>query len=181
MIKSFLRLAFAILSCTPLVTLADSPLQIGSKLPSVKVVDQDSKTFDLAAEGAKGFLLVYFYPKADTPGCTAQACSLRDAYQTLTTKGVKVVGVSSDQATSQKAFKDKYKLPFRLVADPDHQAEKAFGVPLVFGFATRQAYLFKDGVLVWKDEHASTEKQANDVLDFLAKTDSNPAPSKAGS
>jgi len=170
MIRNLLLGLGSLFFCLPFIACAGElePLQLGAKIPSVKAVDQDSVTFDLAAEGAKGYLLVYFYPKAFTPGCTAQACSLRDSYEVLTTKGIKVIGVSSDKSASQKAFKEKNKLPFRLVADPDHNVEHAFGVPLLLGFATRQAYLFKDGVLVWKEEHASTAQQAKDVLDFLA-------------
>jgi peroxiredoxin Q/BCP len=139
-------------------------LAVGAKLPAVAAVDQDGTTVDLAATGGSGWTLVYFYPKADTPGCTKQACSLRDAYATLTGKGVKVFGVSSDEPAAQKAFQEKYKLPFTLIADTDKKVMDAFGVPHTAGFAKRQAFLFKDGVLVWRDLAASTEQQAADVL-----------------
>ncbi|MEY4245567.1 MAG: hypothetical protein RLZZ245_3152, partial [Verrucomicrobiota bacterium] len=121
----------------------------------------------LAEVGAAGYLLVYFYPKADTPGCTKQACSLRDSYVALTERGVKIYGVSMDKVKSQKAFKDKYKLPFDLLADADGTVVDAFGVPKTMGFSKRQAFLFKDGKLVWSDMSASTEEQAADVLKFL--------------
>ena len=120
---------------------------------------------------AKGLTLVYFYPKASTPGCTAQACSLRDAYEDLTKAGVKVVGVSTDTVESQKKFADKQKLPFTLLADPKGDVVKAFGVktiPLI-GFASRQAFLIKDGMVVWRDEKASTAEQAADVLKVLGE------------
>jgi thioredoxin-dependent peroxiredoxin len=123
----------------------------------------------LAEAGAAGYLLVYFYPKADTPGCTKQACSLRDEYAKLTDKGVKIYGVSNDSVKAQKAFADKYKLPFDLLADEDGAVIKAFGVPSTMGFAKRQAFLFKDGKLVWRDLSASTAEQAADVLEFLKK------------
>jgi len=139
------------------------PLAVGAALPAV-----DGQVVKLAEAGAKGYTLVYFYPKADTPGCTKQACSLRDSYAALTDKGVKIFGVSMDKVEAQKAFKDKYKLPFELLADPDAKVVDAFGVPKTVGFASRQAYLFKDGKLVWLDQKASTEKQAEDVLKFLA-------------
>jgi peroxiredoxin Q/BCP len=111
---------------------------------------------------------VYFYPKADTPGCTKQACSLRDSYAALKDRGVKIYGVSMDKVKSQKAFQDKYKLPFDLLADEDGTVVDAFGVPKTMGFSKRQAFLFKDGKLVWSDMSASTEEQAADVLKFLA-------------
>lgn len=144
------------------------PLAAGSPIPAVGQKNQDDQVVNLAETGAKGFMLVYFYPKADTPGCTKQACSLRDSYATLTDKSVKIFGVSADKVAAQKAFKEKYKLPFDLLADEDGKVIDSFGVPKTLGFAKRQAFLFKDGKLVWSDLSASTEKQAEDVLKFLA-------------
>ncbi|RYD46730.1 MAG: peroxiredoxin [Verrucomicrobiaceae bacterium] len=144
-----------------------APIALGATLPAVEQKDQDGKVVNLAEAGAKGYTLVYFYPKADTPGCTKQACSLRDSYAALTEKGVRIYGVSTDKVDSQKAFKEKYKLPFDLLADADSKVVDAFGVPKTLGFSKRQAYLFKDGKLVWSDQEASTEKQAEDVLKFL--------------
>lgn len=134
--------------------------------PKVEAVDQNGKTIRLADFYAQGLTLIYFYPKASTPGCTAQACSLRDAYETLTKAGVHVVGVSTDSVESQKKFTDKQKLPFTLLADPDGKVLKAFGVKTIpiIGFSTRQAFLIKDGKVIWRDEKASTTEQAADVL-----------------
>ncbi|RYD28010.1 MAG: peroxiredoxin [Verrucomicrobiaceae bacterium] len=143
------------------------PIAVGAALPAVEQKNQDNQVVKLAEAGAKGYTLVYFYPKADTPGCTKQACSLRDSYAALTDKGVKIYGVSTDKVDAQKAFKDKYKLPFDLLADSDSKVVDAFGVPKTMGFSKRQAFLFKDGKLVWSDQEASTEKQAEDVLKFL--------------
>ena len=139
-------------------------LDLGAKLPDVTAPDQDGQPVQLAAAGGKGFTLVYFYPQADTPGCTKQACSLRDAYSQLGEKGIKVIGVSGDDVASQKAFQQKYKLPFTLLADHELAVMAAFGVPHNGNFAKRQAFLFHDGKLVWRDLAAATEKQAADVL-----------------
>lgn len=144
-----------------------APLEKGAAIPEVSQQNQGGEQVNLAKAGAEGYALVYFYPKADTPGCTKQACSLRDSYEKLTDKGVKIFGVSLDKVAAQKAFKDKYKLPFVLLADHDGKVTDAFGVPKTMGFAKRQAYLFKDGKLVWSDAAASTDKQAEDVLKFL--------------
>ena len=144
-------------------------LAIGAALPSVEQKNEDDQLVKLAEVGAKGYTLVYFYPKADTPGCTKQACSLRDSYAALTDKGVKIFGVSTDKVPAQKAFKEKYKLPFVLLADNDGKVVDAFGVPKTMGFAKRQAFLFKDGKLIWSDTSASTDKQAEDVLKVLAE------------
>jgi peroxiredoxin Q/BCP len=133
--------------------------------PKVEAMDQDGKAVKLEDEYKKaGFTLVYFYPKASTPGCTAQACSLRDAYESLTKAGVHVVGVSMDKVESQKKFSEKQHLPFTLLADPDGTVVKAFKVGSFLGFASRQAFLIKDGKVVWHDASASTTDQAADVL-----------------
>jgi peroxiredoxin Q/BCP len=143
---------------------AAEPINIGAALPAVTAKNQDGQEVKLAEAGAEGWTLVYFYPKADTPGCTRQACSLRDSYATLTEKKVKVFGVSMDDVAAQKAFQEKHKLPFPLLADKEAKVADAFGVPHSMGFTSRQAYLFKDGKLVWRDLKASTDQQAADVL-----------------
>ncbi len=146
--------------------LAFAELKIGDPLPLLKGTNQENKTVELKTFNEK-YILVYFYPKADTPGCTKQACSLRDSYVILQKKGVKILGVSTDKPEDQKAFKEKYKLPFDLIADTDQKWAKAFNVSVTMGFASRQAFLFKDGMLVWFDTSAATDKQAEEVLDFL--------------
>jgi peroxiredoxin Q/BCP len=144
-------------------------LKLGDPIPPVASTDQNGKSVNLAEAAKTGYALVYFYPKAMSPGCTAQACSLRDSYTELQKKGVKVFGVSLDSVEAQKEFEQKDHLPFELLSDSDRQVTSAFGVPLMKNaFATRQAYLFKDGKLVWLDTKASTDKQAQDVLAVLA-------------
>jgi peroxiredoxin Q/BCP len=158
-------LAAAVVPTLALVQAASAePLEIGAALPDLAATGHDGAEVELAKVGGKGWTLVYFYPKADTPGCTKQACSLRDAYQQLTEKGVRVFGVSMDEVADQKAFHDKFELPFTLLADPDGKLVKAFGVPHRAKFAKRQAFLFKDGRLAWRDLAASTGKQAADVI-----------------
>ena len=144
-------------------------LKLGDPIPAVTATDQNGKPVNLAQAAQSGYTLVYFYPKAMTAGCTAQACSLRDAYSALQEKGVKVFGVSLDPVETQKQFEQKEHLPFELLSDTDRQVTSAFGVPLIKNaFATRQAYLFKEGKLIWLDTKASTDKQAQDVLAVLA-------------
>jgi thioredoxin-dependent peroxiredoxin len=146
-------------------------LNLGDPIPDVTALDQDGNPVNLAVAGGDGYTLVYFYPKAMTPGCTAQACSLRDAYSDLQTKGVRIFGVSLDTVDSQKKFQEKEHLPFVLLSDREKKLTSAFGVPLILNsLATRQAYLFKDGKLVWLDTHAATDKQARDVLEVLAQS-----------
>jgi peroxiredoxin Q/BCP len=150
--------------------LTNGKLTIGNPIPAVTAEDQDGKLVNLSETGSRGYTLIYFYPKAMTPGCTAQACSLRDAYTELQSKGVKIFGVSLDIVDSQRKFREKERLPFVLLSDREKKVTSAFGVPLILNsLAKRQAYLFKDGKLVWMDTHASTDKQARDVLEVLAQ------------
>ena len=107
------------------------PLKVGDKAPTVTGITETGAKLNLNDVYQKQpYTLVYFYPKADTKGCTAQGCSLRDAYEQLTKKGVAVIGVSLDHAADQQAFKDKYHFPFTLLADPDRTVVNAFGVPV---------------------------------------------------
>jgi thioredoxin-dependent peroxiredoxin len=148
---------------------SNGKLKLGDAIPAISAKDQNGQEVNLG-DSTSGYTLVYFYPKAMSPGCTAQACSLRDSYKELQDKGVKIYGVSVDTIADQKKFADIDHLPFQLLADPDKKVIGAFGVPLLKNaFASRQAYLFKDGKLVWFDTKASTDKQAADVLNVLAK------------
>ncbi|MCL5279918.1 MAG: thioredoxin-dependent thiol peroxidase [Planctomycetes bacterium] len=102
-------------------------LRVGDRAPSFSLVDQNGRTVSLADfKGTK--LLLYFYPKADTPGCTRQACSVRDAAELLQQAGAAVVGISPDRPEDQKRFDDKYDLHFPLLSDPDHKVAEAYGV-----------------------------------------------------
>jgi peroxiredoxin Q/BCP len=139
-------------------------LSLGSRMPEVSQINQDGARVDLSDLAAQGWLLVYFYPKAGTPLCTRQACGLRDAFETLAESGIKVLGVSADTHESQRAFRERFKLPFDLLADVDGSVRKAFGVPGLLGIPMRRSFLFKDGMLVWKDASPSPDTQAADVL-----------------
>jgi peroxiredoxin Q/BCP len=145
-----------------------NPVNVGDAAPLASALSDTGETVNLADVYSKNsYTLVYFYPKADTPGCTAQGCSLRDAFEDLTARGVAVIGVSTDKPAAQKAFKEKYNLPFTLIADHDKKVVEAFGVPTTMGFAKRQAFLIKDGKIIWADYNASTRQQADDVLKVI--------------
>jgi peroxiredoxin Q/BCP len=147
-------------------------LKVGDAAPIVSGVTETGATLNLGDVYSKQpYTLVYFFPKADTPGCTKQGCSLRDAYEELTQKGVVVIGVSHDDVAAQKAFKEKYHFPFTLIADHDKTVSGAFGVPdiALTGLAKRQAYLIKDGKIVWADYKAKTTQQADDVLKVISE------------
>ena len=102
-------------------------LQKGDQAPSFSGVDQDGKTHQLADYAGKK-LVVFFYPKANTPGCTAEACDLRDNYARFEAQNYALLGVSADSSKAQAKFKDKYEFPFPLLADEDKAVIQAFGV-----------------------------------------------------
>ncbi len=151
------------------ITNARKPLEVGDAAPAAVSRDEHGNEVRLADVYGEGFTLVYFYPMADTPGCTAQACSLRDDFAELQSRGVRVIGVSSDGPAAQLRFKEKHRLPFTLLADTDHAVAHAFGVRLLLGMPHRQSFLIKAGRIVWRDLSAATRKQAHDVLDVLEK------------
>jgi peroxiredoxin Q/BCP len=138
-------------------------LDLGSPAPQITAVDQDGNSVAFADIYKKGVTLVYFYPKADTPGCTKEACSLRDGFSTLNGRGLQILGVSEDKEDAQKNFQAKYKLPFTLIADSDGSVAKAFGVPLLAGHTKRQSFIVMDGKIAWRALAASTSQQASDV------------------
>lgn len=102
-------------------------LKVGDKVPEFSAKDQDGNTIDLSDYKGKN-LIVFFYPKANTPGCIAEACNLRDNYSELQAQGYELLGVSADSGKRQANFKNKYKFPFPLLADEDHKVINTFGV-----------------------------------------------------
>ena len=139
------------------------PITVGTEAPQVISLDDQGEKIDLGKELSSGTALVFFYPKAMTPGCTKQACSLRDSWDELTSREVKIFGISSDKAKTQAEFKDKHSLPFTLIADTDGAVSKAFGK----GRWSRHAYIFIDGKLAWSDHSAATKKQGAEVIAAL--------------
>ncbi|PIF59668.1 thioredoxin-dependent thiol peroxidase [Flavobacterium sp. 2] len=102
-------------------------LKAGDKAPSFSGIDQDGKSHKLADYAGKK-LVVFFYPKASTPGCTAEACDLRDNFERFKANNYELLGVSADSQKAQLKFKDKYEFPFPLLADEDKSVINAFGV-----------------------------------------------------
>ncbi len=102
-------------------------MKIGDKAPEVLGTDANGREVRLS-DYAGSKVVLYFYPKDNTPGCTAEACSLRDGYEELRAAGYEVIGVSKDSATSHRRFAEKHNLPFTLIADTDLKLNEAFGV-----------------------------------------------------
>ena len=137
--------------------------------------DKKGKPVKLDEVFKKGLTLVYFYPKADTPGCTKEACAIRDKWEDVQKAGVTVIGVSMDTPEAQKAFKEKFKLPFTLLADTEGAVVKAFGVSTRrVGVPTRQSFLVKEGKVVWHDPDVKPETHLENVLKAVEEIKKKP-------
>ncbi len=124
-------------------------MKIGQIAPDFTLPDQNRDRFNLGQHLGKGPIVIYFYPKDDSPVCTAQACAFRDKYQVFQTMGALVVGISSDLEDSHQSFAAKNKLPFILLTDEKGEVRDAFGVPKKFGMVPgRVTYILdKQGIL----------------------------------
>jgi peroxiredoxin Q/BCP len=146
-------------------------LKVGDKMPHFEVVDQDGKV--VTSEELLGRkTILYFYPKDNTSGCTAEACSLRDNHEALIAKGYNVIGVSKDSAASHRKFIDKYELPFTLLADTTTQMQQTFGVwaeKSLYGRkymgTLRHTFIFdEEGILTEIITKVDTKKHAEQIL-----------------
>jgi peroxiredoxin Q/BCP len=127
-------------------------IQEGKKAPAFTLPDQDGTPVSLAEFEGKRAVVLYFYPKDDTPGCTKEACGFRDDIRTFTKLGVAVLGVSADRGESHQKFIAKYKLPFPLLSDPDRKVMTrygAFGEKMMYGKKTTG--VIRSTVLIGKD------------------------------
>ena len=147
-------------------------LKIGDKMPDFEGVDQDGNQVsskDLIGKKT----VVYFYPKDNTSGCTAEACSIRDNYESLGAKGYNVIGVSKDSAASHRNFREKYDLPFTLLSDTSTQMLQAFGAwgekkmygKTVMGTIRRTFIFDEEGILTRIIEKVDTKNHAAQILD----------------
>ncbi len=124
-------------------------LTSGQRVPSFTLKDQDNVDFVLDDELGKGPIVFFFYPKDETAGCTAEACSFRDRNPALAAAGATVVGISRDSVASHKAWATKHAFPFKLLADVDGKVRDAFGVPRAFGLIDgRVTYVVDHGGIV---------------------------------
>ncbi|MEO6851760.1 MAG: thioredoxin-dependent thiol peroxidase [Mucilaginibacter sp.] len=146
----------------------------GEKAPEFTANDQNGNTISLADYKGKNVIL-YFYPKDDTPGCTAEACSFRDNYQSLLGKGFAVIGVSTDDEKSHKKFEKKFNLPFPLIADPDKKIVEDYGIWVeknmygkkYMGTARTTFLIDGNGIITHVIDKVDTAASSQQVLDLL--------------
>lgn len=143
-------------------------LAVGTKAPSFTTTNSDGATVSLADFAGKT-VVMYFYPKDDTPGCTKEAQSFRDNYDQYQNKDMVVLGVSRDNETSHKLFQEKYGLPFQLLADVDGSITGAYDVD-GGGYSRRVTYIIDGtGMITFVDTNVKTETHAQDILSVVGK------------
>lgn len=155
---------------TPIVTKGMEMLKAGDIAPEFELKDSDGKIHKLSDYKGK-IVVLYFYPKDDTPGCTAEACNLRDNYQALLEKNIAVLGVSYDDSSSHKAFREKYRLPFPLLSDTDKKTAELYGAKsgiMSIFFARRITCLIDvDGTVIYVFEDVNTKNHTSQILELL--------------
>ncbi len=147
-------------------------MKAGDKAPNFKAKDNTGKLVQLSDYKGKK-LVLFFYPKANTPGCTAEACNLKDNYQTFISRGYDILGVSADSEKKQQSFIDKYNLPFPLLADENKDVIKAFGVWGLKKFMGREYYgiiratfiIDENGIIEEVITNVKTKDHSNQILD----------------
>jgi peroxiredoxin Q/BCP len=150
-------------------------LSIGMQAPEINATDQDGNPITLDQYKGKTVVL-YFYPKDDTPGCTAEACDFRDNYQGLLSKGIQVLGVSVDDEASHKKFISKHSLPFPLLADTDHKIVTDYGVwgeknmygKKYMGVNRRTFIIDENGMIKDVINKVDTKNASGQVLELLS-------------
>ena len=161
-------------------------LQPGSKAPDFTVNDQDGKPVKLSDFKGKK-LVLYFYPRDQTPGCTAEACNLRDNYKALQKQGYEILGVSTDNEKSHLKFITKEKLPFRLLADVDRKVHEKYGTWVeksmygrkYMGTARITYVINEKGVIEEVIEKVDTKNHADQILKGIGTSPAKPAANKA--
>jgi peroxiredoxin Q/BCP len=145
-------------------------LEVGETAPDFTLNDQDGQPVTLSSFRGQKNVIVYFYPKDDTPGCTKESCSFRDQFAVFTDLGAEVFGISADSEASHKAFATKYRLPFRLLSDHGAKVRKAFKVPTILGLMSGRVtfVIDKQGVVrhVFNSQ-TNALKHVDEALDTL--------------
>ncbi len=171
--KTRIILFILTLSFCSMTSFSQMKLSIGDKAPDFTANDQDGKKITLSSYQGKKVIL-YFYPKDQTPGCTQEACNLRDNIGSLSDEGYEVLGVSTDDEKSHKEFREKYSLPFSLVADTDKSINQKYGVWVekerdgkkYWGTARVTFLIDEQGVITNIIDKVDTKEHASQILKF---------------
>ncbi|WP_348799521.1 peroxiredoxin [Flavobacterium adhaerens] len=147
-------------------------LKVGDKIPNFTAKNSEGNDFAIQDWIGKKVLVVYFYPKDNTPGCTTQACTFRDQYEDFKELGAEVIGISSDSISSHQKFAQQFKLPFILLSDTDKNLRKLFGVPSdLFGILPgRVTYVVdKEGIIAMVFDSMNAKKHIPKAIEAIRK------------
>jgi len=154
------------------------PIKKGSSVPLFTLKDQHDKDFDIQSVLGKKYLVIYFYPKDDSPGCTKEACYFRDQYEVFNQAGAMIIGISGQSVESHKKFAEKYRLSYTLLSDKGNKVRKLFGVPSgLFGaLPGRVTYIVdKNGNVIYVfNSQSQPTKHVDEALRILTHPDGVP-------
>ncbi|MCR9183282.1 MAG: peroxiredoxin [Flavobacteriaceae bacterium] len=148
-------------------------ITIGDTIPDFKLTDQNGNKFDIKSVKGKKKLVIYFYPKNFTPGCTKEACSFRDSYEDFESLGATVIGISADSKKSHERFAKKYNLPFTLLSDETGKVKRKFGVKNdLFGLLPgRETYIVgQDGKVLYVFNSMNAARHIKKALEVLKES-----------
>ncbi len=169
-LKSKITGAFLVLAVVGFFMEADAKVKVGDKAPDFSLPDQTGQKVSLQDFRGKKSIVLYFYPKDDTPGCTKESCTFRDSYQIFKDVGAEVVGISSDSYESHQQFAAKHRLPFVLLSDEGGKVRKLYGVSSTLGiFPGRVTYVIdKQGIVchIFSSQFSPT-KHVDEALKIL--------------
>ena len=175
--SSLLKKLTLFLSWLPFVTTVQADaLKVGQPAPQFQLKAQDGSEVSLASRQGQGWTVLYFYPKAGTPGCTKQACAFRDAIATIRKENTEVYGVSTDDVADLLAFHEKHKLGFTLLSDPDAKVTEAYGVKMpVVKIAKRWTFIIDPNLVIRQiDDDVDPALDAQRVSESIKKLQAQP-------
>lgn len=170
--------------CAPMTVATASDLKVGATSPQVQLKTHEGETFSLAERKGKSWTILYFYPKAGTPGCTKQACAFRDAADDIKKQNAEVFGISTDTVAKQAAFHKEHNLKFKLLSDTDGKVLEAFGVRIpVLNVAKRWTFIIDPELKIRHiNDQVDPLLDAKNVIATLktlqSETDSKSSPEK---
>ncbi len=170
MMKTTIKKFILILGWLPFATsVAANELGVGQRAPEVRLQTQEGVEFNLASRRGQGWTVLYFYPKAGTPGCTTQACAFRDAIEAIRQLNAEVYGVSTDSVDDLREFHRKHKLTFTLLSDPDALVSEAYGVKMpLIDLAKRWTFIIDPALQVRRiDDDVDPALDAQRVAEWL--------------
>lgn len=167
--KKIQRATFVFVTLMTMGIFGNAALKQGDKAPDVSAPLSDGTTFHMHEWLPKAPLVIYFYPKDDTPGCTTEACGLRDDINAFRNLNATVVGVSYDSVASHKKFIEKFKLPFPLIADQDKSVSKAFGVAGLLVPSRATFVIGQDGTILYANPSVNPKTHSGEIRNVLSK------------